>query len=386
MRTFWRLLGYVRPYMRRLLVAGAMLSFSALLMGAVVALIKPLVNQVLLKRPPEPAGESALAGFDLLVRIREWIPTESIFEWARDNAYVQVPLLLVAAFFLRSVFLYFGNYNTIKAGTCLIRDLRIELYEKVAHQSLGFFLEHPTGTILSRILSDVVRVQRVSTIVLSELLRVGATMPILILVAFLQDWRMSLLAMVALPLLGYPAVRLSRRMRRASTSSQINMALVTNRVNEAVAGVKVVQGFGMEQYEIGRFRKAINSMLRADLKAGRARSLSTAMLELIGALIGGLLFFLAGLYISKDQLDPGSFTTVLVILGMLFASFRRLNSFNAEVQGALAAADRIFDVLDRERQIDDAPDAWRCRRSTGRFVSIGSASVTATRPCSTRST
>ena len=88
MRAFLRLLGYIRPYMRRLVMAGLMLSISALMMGAVVALIKPLVNQVLLKRPPEPAQEGGLAGFDLLQKIREWVPADLVFEWARENAFV----------------------------------------------------------------------------------------------------------------------------------------------------------------------------------------------------------------------------------------------------------------------------------------------------------
>jgi subfamily B ATP-binding cassette protein MsbA len=355
MGTFWRLLGYIRPYMRRLVLAGVMLSISGVLMGIVVSLIKPLVNQVILKRPPDPTGGSA--GPDLLVKIREWVPLEAIGEWARDHAFVQVPLILVAVFIIRGFFLYFGNYNTIKAGASLIRDLREELYASVAHQSLGFFVEHPTGTVITRILADVVRLQRVSTIVLSELFTAGSLVPILIIVAFYHDWRMSLVAMIALPMLGYPAVRLSRRMRRASTASQVHMALVANRLSESVAGVKVVQGFGMERYEIGRFRQAIAAMLRADLKAGRARSLATALLELIGAIVGAVLFYFAGLYISKGNLDPGNFTLVLFCLGMLFASFKRLNAFNAEIQIAMAAAERVFDMLDRERTIDDLPDA-----------------------------
>jgi subfamily B ATP-binding cassette protein MsbA len=98
-------------------------------------------------------------------------------------------------------------------------------------------------------------------------------------------------------------------------------------------------------------------MLRADLKAGRARSLATALLELIGAIVGAVLFYFAGFYISRGNLDPGNFTLVLFCLGMLFASFKRLNSFNAEIQIAMAAAERVFDMLDRERAIDDLPEA-----------------------------
>jgi subfamily B ATP-binding cassette protein MsbA len=135
------------------------------------------------------------------------------------------------------------------------------------------------------------------------------------------------------------------------------MAVMANRVTEAVTGVKVVQGFGMEGFEIGRFREALDGMLRADLRAGRASSLAPSVMELLGAIVGSGLFLAAGYGIARKQLDPGDFTVVLFALGLLFASLRRLASQYAELQQALAAADRVFDLLDRERDISDRADA-----------------------------
>ena len=144
---------------------------------------------------------------------------------------------------------------------------------------------------------------------------------------------MSLLAMVALPLLGYPMVRLGQRLRRASTASQENMALVANRLTESVGGVKVVQGFGMEQYEIGRFREAVGRMLRADLRAGRARRSGAggdgaARRRSSAARCSTS----PGYYIARGDLDPGNFAVVLFCLGLLFMSIRRLNAVYAEIQ------------------------------------------------------
>jgi subfamily B ATP-binding cassette protein MsbA len=231
------------------------------------------------------------------------------------------------------------------------------LYEAVARQSLVFFQAHPTGVIVSRILNDVQRLQRMTTTLLADLVRVSAMVPFLLLTALLHEWRMSMAALIALPLLGYPMVRLGRRLRRASTASQEHMALVASRLTESVAGVKVVQGFSMERYEIGRFREAIDRMLRADLRAGRAQSLAPAVMELIGAAVGATLFYLAGYYIAQDRLDPGNFTVVLLCLGLLFMSTRRLNTVYSGIQNALAAATRVFDMLDRERSVRNRPGA-----------------------------
>jgi subfamily B ATP-binding cassette protein MsbA len=152
-------------------------------------------------------------------------------------------------------------------------------------------------------------------------------------------------------------VRLGRRLRRAATASQEHMALVANRLTESVSGVKVIQSFGMEEYEKQRFGEALQRMLRADLKAGRAQSLGPAVMELLGAMAAGALFYVAGLYIARGSLDPGNFAVVLSSLGLLFMSLRRMNTFYAELQIAQATAVRIFDVLDRQREIRDAPGA-----------------------------
>ena len=360
MQAFLRLLGYLKPYLGRMVLASVLLAMSGALMAAVVSTIKPLVNQVLMPEAAQVAvapADSPTVGPDILTQVQALLPLERVQAWAMEHAFIQVPLLIVAIFFIRSVFLYVGQYLTIRAGHFVMRDLRAELYESVAYQSLDFYQEHTTGVILSRIMNDVGRLQRVSTVVLADLVRVGAMVPFVALTAFYHEWRMSALAIVALPLLGYPMVRLGKRLRRASTLSQENMAEVASRLTESIGGVKVVQGFSMEGYELGRFRDALNRMLRADLKAGRAQALAPAVMELVGAAVGATLFALAGLYISQNKLDPGNFAVVLFCLGLLFMSFRRLNALYSDIQNALAAADRVFEMLDRDRTILDLPDA-----------------------------
>ena len=152
-------------------------------MTAVFATLKPLVNEVFSDgsawgwRPAPRPRIRGKAHFDILDRVKKAIPTAEILAWAKDRAYVEVPLLLVAIFFLRAVFLYFGQYYVMKAGTSVIRDIRADLHEAISYQSLRFFQANPTGTILSRIIADVARLQKVSTDVLADFVRVGISMP-----------------------------------------------------------------------------------------------------------------------------------------------------------------------------------------------------------------
>lgn len=352
MRDLWRLLGYLRPYLGVMALASLLLAISGALMALVVASVKPLVNDVLL-----PGAVDAAAGdaSGVLAGLRAWLPPGAVGHWLGDRAFVLVPLLIVGLFLVRGVFLYFGQYLTVRSGAMVIRDLRLALYESIVHQSLSFFQVHPSGLILSRILNDVQRLQRLTTNQLADMVRVGAMVPFLLITALLHDWRVSLLTMSALPLLAYPMVRLGKKLRRASTASQEDMARVATRLTESVTGIKVVQAFGMEEHEIGRFREAVGRMLHADLRAGRAGALAPAIMELLGAGVGAALFYFAGYQIALGRVDAGDFAVVLFCLGLLFMSMRRLNAVYAELQRGIAAATRVFDMLDRERDIVDRP-------------------------------
>lgn len=360
MNELRRLFGYMRPYLGRIIAAGVLLGLAGALMSGVFLTLQPLVDQVFVGASQPAAAVAAPVAdrtphFNFLEAVKKKIPKDKVVAWAKDRAYVQVPLLLAAIVGFQAVLLYFGQYLVMKAGTSIIRDLRADLHEAITYQSLRFFQANPTGTILSRILADVARLQKVSTDVFADFVRVGGSMPFTIAAALLLDWKLTLVAMVALPLLAYPMVKLSKRLRKASTRSQEKQGETASLLAETLAGAKVVQGFAMERFEIGRFRAALDRMLAADLKAARAMALAPAVMQLFGGVAGGLLFAYAGRQVAKGRISGGEVTAILALLGYLFMSLRRMNTINTEAQQAIAAAKRIFDVMDREREIRDLP-------------------------------
>ena len=362
MNELRRLFGYLRPYLGRMIAASVLLGIAGALMSAVFLTLQPLVDEVFVGATRGPAAVVAADAppanpgrFDLLRSVKQVLPKDKIVSWAKDRAYVEVPLLLAIIVGFQAVLLYFGNYFVMKAGTSIIRDLRADLHEAITYQSLRFFQANPTGTILSRVLADVARLQKVSTDVFADFVRVGGSMPFTIAVAFFLDWKLTLVAMVALPLLAYPMVKLSKRLRKASTRSQEKQGETASLLAETIAGAKVVQGFAMEPFEIGRFRAALDRMLAADLKAARAVALAPAVMQLFGGVAGGALFAYAGRQIAKGRISGGEVMTILGLLGYLFMSLRRMNTINSEAQQAIAAAKRIFDVMDKEREIRDLP-------------------------------
>jgi len=356
MSLFSRLLRYMRPYAVQMAVAALLLAAAGMIMAAVVATFKPLVNEVLLlsSAAPEPSAAEAL---ELLRRLGVWEHVQSASAWVRLRPLVRVPALFIAIIFVRGLALFFGQYLAAKTGASVIRDLRAELYDSLLAQSLTFFRLHPTGLILSRVLSDVQRVQVVSTAVLADLIRVGAMVPALLIVILIHDWRMSIFALVVFPFIAYPTARLGRRLRKASTRSQETTAETANLLKETVTGIKIVQAFTMEARGVERFREAVDRILRADIQAGKAAALSEPIMEQVAALAAAGLFYYAGASIAHGTLDAGGFVVVIAGLTLLLMSLRRLNRVNIQVQQALAAVKRIFEVVDWAPEITEVEDA-----------------------------
>jgi len=182
--------------------------------------------------------------------------------------------------------------------------------------------------------------------------------PAMLALVLLYDWRITLFSLVVLPLMGYPVVRLGRRLRKAATRSQEQTASAANQLKEAVTGTKVIQAFSMEAITIRRFHEnPWPRLFKVDLQAGRAASASGPIIELVGAIAGGVLFYVAGSGIATGSIDPGNFVVVLGGLTFLFMSARRLNQVNVEVQQALSAAARVFEMMDWPPEIGELEDA-----------------------------
>jgi subfamily B ATP-binding cassette protein MsbA len=177
----------------------------------------------------------------------------------------------------------------------------------------------------------------------------------MLVLVLLYDWRMTLFALLVLPLMAYPMLRLGRRLRKASTRSQEQIAEAANLLKESVTGVKILQAFAMEEIAVSRFLGALARLFKVDLQAGKAAAASGPIVEVVGAIAGAVLFYVAGTGIASGTLDAGNFVVVLGGLAFLFMSARRLNQVNVEVQQALAAAARVFAMTDWPREVADRP-------------------------------
>ncbi len=270
-----------------------------------------------------------------------------------------LPGVIIATFLARGLFAYGSTYLSEYVGNRIVTDLRDQLNGHIQKLSLSFFNRHPTGTILSRVANDVFVVGSALTGTVASVLRDSVSLVVLVVVAFWQDWVLSLIAFVAFPASVLPIIRLSKRLRGFARKRQVSLGVLTALLQETVQGNRVVKAFGMEEYEKRRFAEESEGLFRLAMKVVRIRAFTSPMMEILAAFgIAGVVLY-GGYSVVGGGRTQGSFLAFLTALFLLYEPFKNLGKANATVQQGLASADRVFELLDTEPEVFDRPQA-RC--------------------------
>jgi len=268
-----------------------------------------------------------------------------------------IPIAVIALYTVKGA-AYFGQaYLMGWIGQRVIYDLRNQIYSRLTKQSLNFFAHRKTGELLARISYDVTLVQSAVSTSVTALMRDTMTIIFLIGVIFYQDWMLALIAMAVFPIIIYPILRFGRKMRSATYDGQVVMGEMSSLVEETVGGIRVVKAFGMEDYERGRFRDLIGGFMKHQMEVFRVNAMSFPIMELVAGFgIAGVLFY-GGLRVAAGEATAGTLMSFLAAVIMLYEPVKRLSGANNQIQQGLAAAERIFDILDEEIVVSDASDA-----------------------------
>jgi len=320
-----RLLTFLRPYTPRLLVAMLCMVILAACTAGMAWLLQPALDQALSGKSPE---------------------------------YVYLIPLGVISLYLVKGTAYFGQaYLMGWIGQRVIYDLRDRIYTCLSEQSLSFFSHRKTGEMLTRISYDVTLVQSAVSTSVTALMRDSMSIIFLLGVIFYQDWLLALIATAVFPLIVYPILRFGRKMRSATYDGQVVMGKMSSLVEETVGGIRVVKAFGMEDYERRRFRALIGEFMRHQMRVFRVNAMSFPVMELVAGFgIAGVLYY-GGLRVASGQATAGTLMSFLAATLMLYEPVKRLSAANNQIQQGLAAAERIFDILDAKNDVEDCADA-----------------------------
>jgi subfamily B ATP-binding cassette protein MsbA len=353
MRQLKRLLAYLRPYLPHFIgsvllmaVVGAMESFRIILMG-------PIIDKVL---NPQSPGRSltlipSLPGTHHVIYLQDFVPQHF------HNPRTVVAVALIGTALIKGVCDYIGTYLVNHAGFGLITDLRNRLYDTILRRSISFFSRHSTGTLVSTVVNDVEKVQVTLTIALAEFLQQLFTMVFLISVVIVLGHNLAWVLLIFVPFVIVSAGKIGRRVRTTTRRGQDKLADIQNILHESIAGNRIVKAFGMEKWESMRFHAAAKKLFRANLKSVAVQSVSSPLMDILGALAVVVLLWVGRNQINSGAMTPGVFIAFIIAVFRLYDPVRKMAFFNNSFQQALGASQEIFRFIDEEDDVKERPDA-----------------------------
>jgi subfamily B ATP-binding cassette protein MsbA len=265
-----------------------------------------------------------------------------------------LPLVVVLIYIVRGIGMYGQEYFMTYVGESVIRHLRNDLYDRTCDLSLSFFHKEKTGALMSRITNDVNIIKAMVSKSVTGSLRDAFTIIGLTGVIFYQDWKMALFAFIILPVAFLPIFIFGRRVRQVSTGCQESMAELNSFLQETFLGNKIVKAFGMEAYEKKRFHKMTENLFALEIKGVIARSISSPVMEFLGGLGIAFIIWYGGYKVITGASTAGTFFSFMGAVIMLYDPVKKLSKLNNAVQEGLAAADRVFDIIETETEIKEA--------------------------------
>lgn len=320
-----RLIQLIKPYWVRLLAA----MFCMLVVAGITSLMAFMVKPVL----------------------------DDIFFQKKISTLSLLPPFIILLYIVKGFFAYGQSYLMSYVGEKIVANLRESLYAHLQRLSLAYFDRTATGLLMSRIINDVNLIQGAVSNSVTGFLKDAFTIVGLIGVIFYRDWQLAILAVLVLPIAVFPIVKFGKKLRKISTQSQKTMAEISVHLHETLSGNRIVRAFSTEDYEIERFGQKVRKFFQLTMKDVSIKSMSSPIMEFLGGIGIAAIIWYGGYNVIKGHSTPGTFFSFLTALLMLYEPIKHLSGVNNTIQQGLAAAVRVFEVLDLKEEIQDQKGA-----------------------------
>ncbi len=311
-----RLAAYFRPYWLHIAVSFACMAVVGSVAGATAWLVQPVLD-------------------DIFIQHDAW-------------KLKMLPLAILVLYAVKGVCRYLQSYLMRWVGEAVVLHMRDDLMASLQYRELAFFEKNTTGALMARVTNDVGMMHRAIPDAI-QLARQVITVLGLLAVLVFRDPRLAALSLVVLPLAAYPVRRISVLLRRYAKKSQERVGDLSNVLQESFSGIEVVKAFGCEDRQRDRFHAEGERLRRVRLKTARLNEVTAPFMEFLGALGGALIIWYGGSRVLAGTTTPGEFFSFLTALFMMYDPLKRAARMNNSLQQALAAAERVFGVMDEPR-------------------------------------
>ncbi|MEO7028518.1 MAG: ABC transporter ATP-binding protein [Acidobacteriaceae bacterium] len=345
MKRVWRLIRYMRPYTLQWVLSVLLMAVFAAMAAFRILLIKPIVDNVLsAAASPDQVLVFAIPHSTRHLNLQYLIPRHF------HNAWTVVAVALIGSAIVKSICDYAGTLLANTAGFGMITDLRNDLYDSILRRSTAFYQRNATGLLISTLINDVERVQTAMATVLSDFLQQLFTLFFMICVVISIGGKMAWILLLFVPVIVSSARRIGSSVRRRTRRGQDKLAEIQNIVHETITGNGIVKAFGMELWEMDRFRRAAQRLLTANMRSVAVQSISSPLMDALGAVAIALLLFLGRQQILRGM-TAGTFVAFLASVIVLYDPVRKMPIYYNSFQQAIGASEEIFRFMDAQDEV-----------------------------------
>ncbi|WP_293693982.1 lipid A export permease/ATP-binding protein MsbA [uncultured Phascolarctobacterium sp.] len=325
MNLYFRALKYIKPYWKRGLAAGICTIIAAGGTAYLPFVIKDMVDQVLSEK------------------------NTTMLNW--------IVLSIIVVFVIRGIAYYGQSYLMNYVGQRVIIDIRKAVFEKLQRLSMSFYDKHKTGTIMSYVTNDVSALQSAMVDNVVEMITETVILVASIVMMIYLDWKLFLVTFATFPVVLFFIDSFGKRIRKSGSRIQEAAADITSVLQEVASSPRVIKSFVREGYEVDRFDKENMNNFRANMKYAQLSSTLTPTIEFVAAVGVSVILWYGGNSVINGSITAGSLVAFLTYAVNISNPIKRLSRVIGNIQKALAAAQRVFDVLDLPETIKNAPDA-----------------------------
>jgi subfamily B ATP-binding cassette protein MsbA len=324
MAMFRRILLLIKSYWGRIAAAAVMSLLISAMNGGLAWLVKPALDGIFVKK------DATLLAL--------------------------LPFAILALYLLRGVFAFFQSYLMRSVGAKVVRDIRGKLYEHLLYLPVNDFKKESSGLLLSRTINDTAQLQGLLAHTVKDIFVEGATIIVLLFVAFYRRWDLTLISITVLPSAFYGAQRLGKRLKKISKEAQKKISVITEFLSETFSGIKMIKIFGRESSLIEIFRHKNQDYYRELMRSTRVVEFTSLMMEIVGGLGIAFVLWYGGRLVIKNVISPGEFFSFLTAIFMIYTPAKRLVSANNGIQQSRAVIERLDELFKKEKEKEGRND------------------------------
>ena len=297
----------------------------------------------------------------ILLTVTATAGTAHIMQPLMDNMFIKkeadmlyiIPMSLIGIYIIKSIGRYLqAVYNTY-IGMHIVSRLRENLLDKIVHMDMQFLYSNRSGELISRITNDIARIQYFVSTMMPELVRESLTVVALVGYVIYLNATLAFWALFVMPIIIFPLIKITRRLKRLSHRSQEKNADLMTRLSEVFNNSEIIKANATEEYEVKQFKNENEQFFQLNMKATYTSELVSPLMEIIAATGLAAVIFVGGQQVYSGAMSVGEFTAFLTAVGLVFQPLRRVSAIYSKIQDAQAASERVFNIFDIENEIKE---------------------------------